>query len=61
MLLFFWGGDSLSLKGKRFVHYELKTIKGESAVMPTDKICGRSLSSKIPVDMNNIFMKLYVA
>ena len=25
-----------------------------------DKICGRSLSSKIPVDMNSIFMKLYV-
>ena len=28
--------------------------------MPTEKICGRSLSSKIPVDMNSIFMKLYV-
>jgi hypothetical protein len=26
----------------------------------TGKICGRSLSSKIPVDMNSIFMKLYV-
>jgi len=25
-----------------------------------DKICGQSLSSKIPVDMNSIFMKLYV-
>jgi hypothetical protein len=43
------------------------------AVVPTDKICGRSLSSdhsrycvinrminKIPVDMNSIYMKLYV-
>jgi hypothetical protein len=28
--------------------------------VPTDKICGWSLSSKIPVDMNSIFMKLYV-
>jgi hypothetical protein len=34
-------------------------FKGEFAVVPTDKICGRSLSSKIPVDMNSIFMKLY--
>ena len=25
-----------------------------------DKICGRSLPSKIPVYMNSIFMKLYV-
>jgi hypothetical protein len=29
-------------------------------VVPTDKICGQSLSSKIPIDMNSIFMKLYV-
>jgi hypothetical protein len=28
--------------------------------VPTDIICGRSLSSKIPVDMYSIFMKLYV-
>ena len=35
-------------------------VKGEFAVVSTDKICGRSLSSKIPVDMNSIFMKLYV-
>jgi hypothetical protein len=26
-------------------------FKGEFAVVPTDKMCGRSLSSKIPVDM----------
>jgi hypothetical protein len=26
----------------------------------TDKICGRNLSSKIPVDMNSVFMKLSV-
>jgi hypothetical protein len=35
-------------------------LTGEFAVVPTDKMCGRSLSSKIPVDMNSIFMKLYV-
>ena len=35
-------------------------VKGEITVVPTDKICGQSLSSKIPVDMNSIFMKLYV-
>ncbi len=35
-------------------------LKGEYAVVPTAKICGRSLSAKIPVDMNSIFMKLYV-
>ena len=28
------------------------------AIVPTDKICERSLSSKIPVGMNSIFMKL---
>ena len=32
----------------------------EFVVVSTAKICGRSLSSKIPVDMNSIFMKLYV-
>ena len=37
-----------------------KSLKGEFAVVPTDKICGRTLSSKIPVDINNIFMKLYI-
>jgi hypothetical protein len=41
---------------------ELKSVlvKGEFAVVPTDKICGWSFSSKIPVDMNRIFMKLHV-
>jgi hypothetical protein len=29
-------------------------LKGEFAVVPTDKICGWNLS-KIPVDMNSIF------
>jgi hypothetical protein len=38
-------------------HIDL-VVKGEFAVVPTDNICGRSLSSKIPVDMNNIFIKL---
>jgi hypothetical protein len=40
--------------------YTLYKLKWEFAVVPTDNICGRSLSSKIPVDMNSIFMKLYV-
>ena len=35
-------------------------VKGAFAIVPTDKICGRSLSSKFPVDMNSMFMKLYV-
>jgi hypothetical protein len=35
-------------------------LKGASAEVPTDKICGQGLSSKIPIDMNSIFMKLYV-
>ena len=37
----------------------IKTFKPAFAVVPTDNICGQS-SSKIPVDMNSIFMKLYV-
>jgi hypothetical protein len=35
-------------------------LKGEFVVLSTAKICGWSLSSKISVDMNSIFMKLYV-
>ena len=35
-------------------------LKGEFSVVPTAKICGQSLSSKISIDMNSIFMKLYV-
>ena len=35
-------------------------VKGAFVVGTTDKICGRSLSSKIPVDMNSIILKLYV-
>jgi hypothetical protein len=36
-------------------------VKGAFAVGTTDKICWRSLSSKIPVDMNRgILLKLYV-
>ena len=35
----------------------MSSFKGEFAVVPTDKICGRSLS-KISVDMNSIFMTL---
>jgi hypothetical protein len=38
----------------------LLQLKGEFGVVPTDKISGQSLSSKIPVDINSIFMKLYV-
>jgi hypothetical protein len=40
--------------------YMLLQLKGEFGVVPTDKISGQSLSSKIPVDINSIFMKLYV-
>jgi hypothetical protein len=44
-----------------FVPYVMKIrFKGEFAVVPTEQNCGRSLSSKISVDMNIIFMKLYV-
>jgi hypothetical protein len=35
-------------------------FKAAFPVVPIDKICGRSLPSKNPVDMNSIFMKLYV-
>jgi hypothetical protein len=35
-------------------------VKPAFVVVSTDKICGRRLSSKIPVDMNSIFMKWYV-
>jgi len=36
-------------------------IKGAFAVGTTEKICGRSLSSKIPVDMNSIFVYTFNA
>jgi hypothetical protein len=35
-------------------------LKGALVVGTTDNICGRSLSSKISVDMNSIILKLYV-
>ena len=35
-------------------------LKAAFAVVPTDNICGRSLSLKIPFDMNSIILKLYV-
>jgi hypothetical protein len=38
----------------------VKLDKGTFALVPTDKICGRSSSPNIPVDMNCILMKLYV-
>ena len=46
-------------RGDQF--YWDETGENETTDLPqaTDK-CGRSLSAKIPVDMNNIFMKLYV-
>ena len=50
-----------SLIGQEKVTFKYKgLLKGEFAVVPTDKLRGRSLSSKIPVDMYSIFMKLYV-
>jgi hypothetical protein len=42
------------------VTFGAKYLTAAFVVVPTDKICGRSLSSKIPVDINSIFMKLYV-
>ena len=38
----------------------LTSLEGVFAVGTTDKICGQSLSSKIPIDMNSIILKLYV-
>jgi len=35
-------------------------LKAAFAVVPTDSICGQSLSLKIPVDMNSIILNLYV-
>ena len=46
--------------GKALKYVGVEPVKGEFAVVPTDSICGRSLSLKIPVDMNSIFIKLYV-
>ena len=46
--------------GKALKYVGVEPVKGEFAVVPTDRMCGRSLSLKIPVDMNSIFMKLYV-
>ena len=41
-------------------NHSKEQFKGEFAVVATAKICGRSLSAKITVDMNSIFMKRYV-
>jgi hypothetical protein len=38
------------------VKVKVEGVKAAFAVVPTDKICGRSLSSKIPVDMNSILV-----
>jgi hypothetical protein len=46
--------------GKDLKYVAVEPVKGEFAVVPTDRICGWSLSSKIPLDMNSIFIKLYV-
>jgi hypothetical protein len=35
-------------------------LKATFAVVPTDNICGRSLSLKIFFDMNSIILKLYL-
>ena len=43
---------------KKLLKYNL--LKGGYAVVPTNKIWEWSLSSKIPIDMNRIFMKLHV-
>jgi hypothetical protein len=44
----------------RKFHMNGTPFKGAFAVGTTDKICGWSLSSKMPVDMNSIILKLYV-
>ena len=41
--------------GKAPKYVGVEPVKGEFAVVPTDRICGRCLSLKIPVDMNSIF------
>ena len=38
--------------GKALKYVGVEPVKGEFAVVSTDRICGQSLSSKIPVDMN---------
>ena len=40
--------------------YKYIIVKAAFATVPTDQICVRNLSSTIPVDMNSIFMKLYL-
>jgi hypothetical protein len=51
---------TVTFRAKYLTGMVLFTLKGEFAVVPTNKICGWSLSSKISVDMNSILMKLYV-
>ena len=41
-------------------HTQYLLVEVAFTVVPTDNICGQSLSSDHPVDMNSIFMKLYV-
>jgi hypothetical protein len=45
--------NSYPLKLSIFITNVFCMLKREFAVVPTDKICGRSLSSKIHVDMNS--------
>ena len=54
-------------KKKKYINFNNETesgniflLKAAFAIVPTDKMCGRNLSLKIPVDMNIIFMKLCV-
>ena len=74
-MLMFVKSDSKELNCYKIKDYEwvrVMVFKSAFAVVPTDKICGRNLSdhsgycvinrmiTKIPLDMNSIFMKLYV-
>ena len=58
--------DNINISGNSKLQKKLNlsnislALKAAFAVVPTDEICGRSLSSNTPVDMNSIFMKLYV-
>jgi hypothetical protein len=61
---YWWELDSLEhcLRYFMFLRYlqYYYYLPAAFAVVPTDTICGWSLSYKITVDMNNIFMKMYI-
>ena len=42
------------------LNHENGNLRATFAVVPTDNIVGGAYDKKIPIDMNSIFMKLYV-